>query len=141
VFPFGDQLPELRDVLEEQWRRTKAVEQARSIIVPACVPPERSSDSRFSIRVEIGVRGRRLPDDDPARLSPDSRAKPLTRGVPERVAMQLTGHKTRSVFDCYDIVDEANLRSGIQKLAESMTGTQTGTTAQSGKVRRIRASR
>jgi integrase len=49
----------------------------------------------------------------------------VRHGVPDTVAMKITKHKTRAVFDRYDITSGADVRDGLGRL-EQATGTVSG---------------
>lgn len=56
--------------------------------------------------------------------------------VPDTVAMRITGHKTRSVFDRYDISSEADFREASEKL-NALADAKTGSGDNKGRVRQF----
>ncbi len=120
-YPFR-QFPELLSVLQTQREAAEQIGKTRGLIVPwvffrvtkTTVCPIRSYKTAWT----RATRAAGLPN----RLVHDLRRTGVRSlrlaGVPENVAMQLTGHKTRSVFDRYDIVDGRDRAVAVEQLAD-----------------------
>lgn len=130
TFPF-DVLPELKALLKAQRDATTAVERRTGQIVPSVFHrdgrPIRSFRDAWLGAIDRaahegkGAVRRVVRPQLVGLLVHDLRRSAVRRfvraGIPERVAMSLTGHKTRSVFDRYNIVSERDLAENVAKLA------------------------
>lgn len=115
----------LREVLEQQRAITENLQRQLKVVCPRVFHrsgrPIKSFRVAFrSACVEAGCPGRVLHDFRRTAVRNLVRA-----GIPERVAMQMTGHKTRSVFERYNIVSAGDLRDAAKRLDDA-TNTQLG---------------
>ena len=120
VFPFTNAL---RRVLEDQQTIAETLKREQGLIARYvfCYPTGQKTGQRIT---ESGFnkawRKARLAAGCPGRIPHDFRrtaVRTLVRaGVPERVAMQLTGQKTRAIFERYNIVSSGDLRDAARRL-------------------------
>lgn len=119
---------ELKQVIEGQWEARKGHRK----LTPFVFLNENGTDriKRFDKSWKTACKdakiGKRIFHD----LRRTAVRNMVRSGVPERVAMMVSGHKSRSVFDRYNITNDADLMEAARKQSaylDSKTGTNSGT--------------
>ena len=122
LFPFQTH-PELVRLLADQKNRVMTLQREQQRVIPWMFP--RSDGTQLG---QFHKQWTKACKDAgcPGKLVHDLRrtaVRNLVRaGVTENVAMALSGHRTRCIFDRYNIVSESDLAGAVSKLSHGPTG-------------------
>lgn len=120
---------EFKDVIDVQHKEHEALKKADTIcqyVFQRKGKPVKSWRKAWNVACKLAGCPGRKPHDFRR-----TAVRNLTRaGVTDTIAMAVTGHRTRAVFDRYDITSEADLDDAAAKL-QALVGTKTGTNATS----------
>ena len=106
---------ELRTILEAQRTYTDAVQRKKDKVVPHVFHRNGKPITAFTKAWKLACAAAGCPGRIPHDFRRTAVRNLVRSAVPERVAMQMTGHKTPSVFARYNIVNEADLFDAARK--------------------------
>lgn len=115
-FPYTA-IPELKQMIEAQLDTTKQLAQT-GVISPWVFHRNGKPIRRFDTAWHLACAAAGCPGRIPHDFRRTAVRNLVDAGVPEKTSMMLTGHKTRSVFDRYHILDGADLRAAVERLAQ-----------------------
>jgi len=130
---------ELQQVFQAQWEAREKGHTLTPYVFPTWDGKERVKDIRkvWKTGCEKAGIGKKLFHD----FRRTAVRNMVRSGTPERVVMMISGHKTRSIFDRYNIVNDADLKLAAQKqetYLKSQMGTISGTIHQLGIKKEVR---
>ena len=117
VFPMTTAL---RQLIEQQKAVRDQVKREKSVLCPWVFHRDGEPIRRFTKAWKSTCSAAGCPGRIPHDLRRTAVRNLVRAGVPERVAMQMTGHKTRSVFERYNIVSDGDLTLAVKRLDEVM---------------------
>jgi len=115
--------PELKSLLEAQRANTLVLQRKTDQIITLVFHHEGQSICNYYKAWHKACREAGLFGKIPHDCRRTAVRNMVRAGIPERVAMQMTGHKTRSVFDRYHIVSDGDLKEAAEKLSQAHLAT------------------